>query len=276
MADTPTHRRMTIADVRLHYRVAGRGRGGIPVVCLAAPGDSSGSMIPLVRRLGETRLAFALDLPGHGSSGNPPYGRRDPSWWLLAWLERMRFEHCHLVTAGGSVGVAIDAVQRSQKFVRSLAVIAPPALHRRGRLREASCALLGAAHAPRSVRLLTSLAARARSQVATDFRRAMYPRDLERELRFVTMPLIVVRGEHDAATSHDEAAALARKAHGTFIELPDAPRSCHLTHADPIAGTFERFWASLDGDNAARPGARARAMSMPRGAMLDNSGRRQS
>src|SRR5688572_519683 len=110
------HRRLSIEGVRLHYRVAGRGRsatGGTPVVCLAAPGQSSSSLTPLLKKIGSRRLCFALDLPGHGRSGNPPFARRDPSWWLTQWLERMQFEKCHLVTVDGSVGVAIDTANRS-------------------------------------------------------------------------------------------------------------------------------------------------------------------
>lgn len=242
----PAHRRVMIADVRLHYRVAGRGQQGTPVVCLAAPGDASGSMVPLVRRLGERRLTFALDLPGQGRSGNPPYGRRDPSWWLLAWLERMGFEHCHLVTVDGSVGVAVDAAQRSPRVISSLTVVAPPPLHRPGRVREFANAIAGTPSTPKSPRVLGSIAARLRSQSATDFRRAMHPRDLERELRYVSAPVMVIRGERDSMVTRDAAASLARLARGTFIELPGAPRACQLTHAPPIAGTLDRYWHSLE------------------------------
>lgn len=242
----PAHRRLEIEGVRLHYRVAGHAPGGMPVVCLAAPGDASGSTVPLLRHLGENRLSFALDLPGHGRSSNPPYGRRDPSWWVISWLDRLRFEHCHLVAVGGSVGVAIDAAQRSPRHVSSLTVIAPPPLRRPGKLRELGHVVAGTPNTPRSPRVLSSLAARLRSQAAADFRRAMQPRDLERELPFVAAPVLVVRGERDSIIDRSSAAALARLARGTFIELPGAARACHLSHPAPIAATLERYWQSLE------------------------------
>lgn len=243
----------------MHYRVAGRGRHGVPVVCLAEPGDSSGSLVPLLRALGEQRLTFAVDLPGHGRSANPPYGRRDPGWWLLAWLERLRFERCHLVTVAGSIGVATDAVQRAPRHVTSVAALAPPPVRRHGAARNVVGTVSAAPSAPVSLRRLGSAVARARSSVAWDFQRAMHPRDMERELRFLSAPTVVVRGERDTMASGEEAATLAAIAGGTYIELPGAPRSCHLSHAAAIAGTLECFWAPLElSTNGAAPNGRAR------------------
>lgn len=247
LRNVPAHRRQTIADVRVHYRVAGHGRRGTPVLCVAAPGDSSGSLVPLLRSLGQRRLAFALDLPGHGRSGNPPYGRRDPAWWLIAWLERMGFEHCHLVVVDGSAGVGLDTAQRSARHVRSLSLIAPPSTTDKPLVSHIARGVLAAPHTPRTTRVAGSLLARARSMAAHEFVAAMHPRQLERDTRHAKVPILVVRGEHDSICTRDEATALARLAHGTYTEIPTGARNCQLSNAGAVVRTLESFWLNLDG-----------------------------
>lgn len=255
-------RRTTVEGVRLHYRVAGRGRGGAgaPVVCLPAPGGSAASLEPLLEQLSHHRLAFALDLPGQGRSGNPPFGRRDPAWWLLAWLNRLGFEHVHLVVADGAVGVATDAVRRSPRTISSIALLAPPALTRTAATRRLGVAVGEGVRGIREAGSLVRGAARLRGGSAAAFREAMHPRDLRGELESLVLPLLVLRGAEDPVVTKDDAARLARLAHGTFIDLPAAGRSAHRTQPAAIAASMQRWWDAVehDDDSTSSEAARGR------------------
>lgn len=263
--DRPQRRRTTIENVRIHFRAAGRGKGGLPVVCIADPGDSSAALVPLLRALGEQRPCLAVDLPGHGRSGNPPYGRRDPGWWLLEFLDRVHVDRCHLLTIGSSIGVATDACQRAPQQIASLVAISPPPAGRRSVGQALAGVLAGAPAARPSLGALTGLASRVRSAVAVDFRRAMHPRDLERELGYVQAPVLVVRGEADHTISREQATSLSAIASGTYVEIPGAPRACHRSHAAALAGTLECFWPPFEQvANGSRPRPRAR-MATARG-----------
>lgn len=244
-------RRADIAGVRMHYLVAGqRRRGGIPVVLVPPPGSSAGSLRPLLAQLGRTRLAFAIDLPGHGRSGSPPWGRRDPAAWLDGWLTRTGFEHAHLVCVDGSIGVALALLQTRPRVVTSLTLLTPPPLHRRSRLRTLRdrAGELPAQLRPRRLpRTAMGVVARTRSARASEFRQAMLPRDVQAELGSVGVPVIIFRGEHDPHLSRTEASTLARAAHGSLVELPGCARDCTRTHATAVAGTLARWWAAVDG-----------------------------
>jgi pimeloyl-ACP methyl ester carboxylesterase len=205
-------------------------------VLIPAAGDSSGTLTTLLREIGATRLVFALDLPGHGRSGNPPAGSH-PTEWVRRWMDRLGFEHCHLLVAGTAVGLG-----------GSLGATAPSSI--------VSLTLLGVATRRRRtpelphVSELPSLARRtgshARSLSARKFVRKIASSNPSADLARVTAPVLVVHGEDDVRASRDAAAAVARSAHGTFIELPDVGRTLSTGEARDLATTLERWWMSVE------------------------------
>jgi pimeloyl-ACP methyl ester carboxylesterase len=69
----------------------------------------------------------------------------------------------------------------------------------------------------------------------------------EQRLARIEAPVLVVRGERDALTTHDWArrcAALAPR--GAFVELAGAAHAAHVSHAEDVAELVERFLAECD------------------------------
>ncbi|MSP66571.1 MAG: alpha/beta hydrolase [Alphaproteobacteria bacterium] len=67
--------RRGFADVsfgQIHYRTAGEGRPGVPLVMFHGSPGSSFSLHPLVARMGETRRVIGPDTPGNGDSTPHP------------------------------------------------------------------------------------------------------------------------------------------------------------------------------------------------------------
>lgn len=120
-----SRRRAYVDGVRIHYLVAGRGHHGLPVVIVPAAHEHAAGASTLLNAIGESRLAFAVDLPGQGLSGQPHgMSRRAP--WLRRWLDTAGFERCHLIALGGAAGSAIALAQAAPARIASLALVSPP------------------------------------------------------------------------------------------------------------------------------------------------------
>ncbi len=131
------------ADVRLHWREAGRGR---PLVLVHGWAMSSGAFTPQLEELAASSRVIAYDLRGHGGSAGGEAGRRalasavhpdhasDPGFRiedhaddLVAFMEGLELRGA--VLAGWSMGgqVALEALPRLGERVAGLALMSATA-----------------------------------------------------------------------------------------------------------------------------------------------------
>ncbi len=96
---------ITVDGRRVSYLTTGR-HDATPVLCLHGFAGSKEDFAPVLERLGQTRCAVAIDLPGHGGSA----GSADPdayslgklAGWVLATAGALGLDRFHL--AGHSLG----------------------------------------------------------------------------------------------------------------------------------------------------------------------------
>lgn len=113
-----------IAEGQVHYRHAGAGKRGTPLLVLnVVPGSSLG-ILPLVELLAEKRPVYALDLPGTGDSVAPRSETQELGPFadmLLRTATALGFERFDLygnrVGAHTSIEMALAAPQRICKHV---------------------------------------------------------------------------------------------------------------------------------------------------------------
>lgn len=124
----PVERRDTYLNgVRIHYLTCGEGE---PLVLVHGRGNAAAAFAPILPALAAGRRVLALDLPGWGLSGKPPFAGHTASDAVAVWRDALRaflddqgLEQADL--AGHSMGglaalaVALDAPER----VRRLALI---------------------------------------------------------------------------------------------------------------------------------------------------------
>jgi pimeloyl-ACP methyl ester carboxylesterase len=77
-------REVEVNGVRLHYLTCGEGD---PLVLLHGRGASAAMFAPVLPLLAARRQVFALDLPGWGLSGKPPFRGRTAQDALRVWRE---------------------------------------------------------------------------------------------------------------------------------------------------------------------------------------------
>ena len=99
--------------------------GGVPVVLLHAGVADRRMWAPQWRRLTAVRDTVRLDLRGFGDSTQRPTGRLDHVADVLATLDLLGIDACHLVGASFGAGVAVEVALTRPDLARSL-VLAPP------------------------------------------------------------------------------------------------------------------------------------------------------
>ena len=65
--------------------------------------------------------------------------------------------------------------------------------------------------------------------------------DVTARLGELSMPAIVIHGEHDAAIDTDTAGELAKALDGELVVVPGAGHAANLTHPEPVNEALERF-----------------------------------
>jgi pimeloyl-ACP methyl ester carboxylesterase len=204
-----------VGGLRMHARAAANAAnaGALPVVLVHGLVVSSRYMIPLAERLAERTYIYAPDLPGFGKSDHPdrPLNIAGLADALAAWMRAIGISRAALI--GNSMGcqVIADMALRYPSLVER-AVLIGPTTDRRGRnVPEQLRRLLAAApyEAPGllGVQLRDTWSAGLREALATA-RYAIEDR-IETKLPELTMPVLVVSGEHDPLAPPRWAAELA-------------------------------------------------------------------
>jgi pimeloyl-ACP methyl ester carboxylesterase len=204
-----------VDGLKMHARVAtdATDAGALPVVLVHGLVVSSRYMIPLAERMAEHAHVYAPDLPGFGKSDHPEHplniaGLADA---LAGWMRATGIQRAALI--GNSMGcqVIAEMALRYPALV-ARAVLIGPTTDRRGRhVLEQLRRLLAAGpyEAPGllGVQIRDTWSAGLREAWAT----ARYAIDdrIESKLPALTMPVLVVSGQHDPLAPPRWAAELA-------------------------------------------------------------------
>jgi 2-hydroxy-6-oxonona-2,4-dienedioate hydrolase len=204
-----------VGGLRMHARAAtdAANAAALPVVLVHGLVVSSRYMIPLAERLAGRAHVYAPDLPGFGRSDHPdrPLDIAGLADALAGWMRATDIERAALI--GNSMGcqVIADMALRYPSLV-ARAVLVGPTTDRHGRhVLEQLRRLLAAGpyEAPGllGVQLRDTWSAGLRETLAT----ARYAIDdrIETKLPALTMPVLVVSGEHDSLAPPRWAAELA-------------------------------------------------------------------
>jgi pimeloyl-ACP methyl ester carboxylesterase len=204
-----------VDGLRMHARAAASAANteALPVVLVHGLVVSSRYMIPLAERLAERTPVYALDLPGFGKSDHPerPLDIAGLADALAGWMRAAGLARAALL--GNSMGcqVIAELALRYPSLV-ARAVLVGPTTDRRGRhVLEQLRRLLAAGpyEAPGllGVQVRDTWSAGLRETLATA-RYAIIDR-IETKLPALTMPVLVVSGEHDPLAPPHWAAELA-------------------------------------------------------------------
>jgi len=238
-------------------RVAFRrfGTGCPTYVLVHGLGVSGAYFVPLARILSRSGRVLVPDLPGvgHSAGAGPPGGVSAQADVLAALLARAAGERPVLV--GNSLGcqVVLDLAWRRQTPLQALVLIGPSVDPRyRSVLRQLRTMAVDLVREPLG---LFALVARdylvtGPSALLVTARSALRDRP-EEKLPAVEIPVLVLRGERDALTSHawaEECAMLAPR--GTFVSVAGAAHAPHFSHPGLVAAYIERFLAEC-GDRGA-------------------------
>ena len=229
----------------MHSRSSAK-RDGIPFVLVHGLYISSLYMIPLAECLSADAEVHALDLPGFGRSSGP---LRTPSIpdladFVAAWLEAAGIGKCHLF--GNSLGsqIVADLAARRPELMATLTITGPtidPAAH--SMPQQAAGILRDMFHEPPRLWI---------NHLVDDLRcgpirwvtllREMFADNIEEKLPLISVPTLVLRGEHDPS-------APARWCREAATLIPDARcatirnswHCAHFTHPAEVAQQLRAF-----------------------------------
>ncbi|MFI7705054.1 alpha/beta fold hydrolase [Nonomuraea sp. NPDC049480] len=250
--DTALERRtVRVGDWSLAgWRRGPREDGGTtPVVCVHGAGVSSRELGPLVAALGERVPAWTVDLPGFGKSTKPPrpLDLSALADALAGWLAAAELPPACLVGCSFGCQLAVDVAVRHPRRVRSL-VLVGPTVDPRAR----SWSRMIGRWMRNSVRedpRMTPLNvadyrdAGLRRVVAT-FQVAMRDR-VEDKLPHVSVPTLVVRGEHDRMVPQDWAEQVTSLTPGArLVVVPGMPHMIPFRGPEALAPIITGFTSS--------------------------------
>ncbi|MDI2029235.1 alpha/beta hydrolase [Saccharopolyspora sp. TS4A08] len=216
-----------------------------PLVCVHGAGVSSRELLPFVAGRSGIRETWAVDLPGFGSSSGPrrPLDLDGLAQAVEAWRDAAGLGEVSLLGCSFGCQVAVEAALRAPEKVRGLVLVGPTTDPRaRSAVGQLRRWLRNSRHEPRGLAPLTF-----RDYREAGFRRVMSSfaesiRDrVEDKLPAIDVPVLVVRGEHDALVPHGWARRVASSLpRGRLVTWPGAahmvPYSAPREFGDLVEG----------------------------------------
>ncbi|GAA2797856.1 alpha/beta hydrolase [Saccharopolyspora taberi] len=227
------------AGTRVHAAVLGPS-GAPDVVCVHGLGCSHRSFLPLARCLAPEFHVVALDLPGFGRTPGPrkPLDVRGLSAALASWLRATGRQGAPLVANSAGCQVIVDLAAHEPGLLGPV-VLNGPTMDRRARSAARQLGRL-IRNSPLEPPALVAVLARdyldcgPRRLLATF--RYLLDDPIERKLRHVRTPAVVVRGSRDPvaprAWAQEVAAELPR---GRYAEVPGAGHTLHFSAPAQLA-----------------------------------------
>ncbi|GAB2753919.1 hypothetical protein GCM10027174_31610 [Salinifilum aidingensis] len=217
-------------------------------VCLHGAGVSSRELLPLVAALSAHRQTWAVDLPGHGASARaePPRSVAEFSEHVRDFLTAAGLAPVHLLGCSFGCQITADLAVRHPELVHSCVLIAPtvdPVA--RGFVRQLGRWARNGRHEPPalSALVLRDYIDAGPRRIAAAFRSALTDR-IEDKLPRITVPALVLRGEHDAIVPRswaEEATRLLPRGH-----LTRWPGSGHMVPFRDPGGVADHVAGHLD------------------------------
>lgn len=202
-----------------------------PVVLVHGFGVSSTYFVPTAQRLSTEFSVYAPDLPGHGKSDTPrrPLVVPQLADSLVAWMDAVGLHRVSMV--GNSMGcqIAVEVATRHPNRVDRLVMIGPTSDPAGRSLHQLAWRLLLSGPYER-FSLLPILAVdylRMGFRLIPEFRGMLADR-IEDKLPHLSLPLMLVRGEHDAVAPHGWVAQAAGMAGADPVVV--IPRGGHAVN----------------------------------------------
>ena len=197
--------------------VTRRPESRLPVVLVHGWGMSSGYFVPLAERLAAEGFAvYVPDLPGHGESGTPrqPFGAQEFARTLLGWMDALGIERAaivgHSMGCQSAIEMALLDPERCARLV--LIGLVPDPLARTTAQQFWRLAFGGIYERLSLVEHMVKDFTRVGPRLAPEFY-SMREYRIEHQLRKLTVPVIIARGENDLLAPQrwcEEAARLSR------------------------------------------------------------------
>jgi pimeloyl-ACP methyl ester carboxylesterase len=234
------HEFTAAAGTRMHAAVLGPADGPT-VVCVHGLGCSHRYFLPFARQLAGVARVVAVDLPGFGRTAGPPSALdvRGLSFALAEWLRATGRGKSVLVGNSCGCQVVVDLAVHAPELLGPV-VLNGPTMDRRARSTLSQFRRL-LFDSPAERATLGAVLARdyidcgPRRFVATF--RYLLADPIERKLRHVHTPAVVVRGARDSVVPHAWAAEVAALLpDGRLAEVPGAGHTLNYSAPAELAG----------------------------------------
>jgi 2-hydroxy-6-oxonona-2,4-dienedioate hydrolase len=240
----------TLGRLRCHGVVSLRpAPAGTPqIVLVHGFAVSSRYMIPTAKRLAGRFPVFAPDLPGYGLSDAPDHVLDVPELadHLASWLRKRGIDRCVMV--GNSFGCQIIAEfgLRYPQVVSHAVLIGPTAdASARTMIQHIGRLAHDLLHEPLILWFIQGIDY-LRFGVRWQWQTARYMLDdhIEEKMPLLSMPLLLLRGEHDPIAPQSWIERLARLANvGEVAVVPGVGHAVNYTAPEALVGLIERFLA---------------------------------
>lgn len=220
-----------------------------PLVMVHGFGVSCDYFIPLAERLAAHRPVHAPDLPGHGRSETPvhPLGIPGLAQTLLDWMDSASIKKAFLV--GQSMGgqIAIEAVRRQPHRFNGLILIGPTRDPHAGAVLHMWRLLMVA-----PFERLSLFGILIRDYMRMGWRllpecRAMMRDPVAAKLGQVALPVMLVKGEHDAIVPADWLTYLRQATRaGAVLIIRGCGHAVHHSAPDEVAHAVQDFLRQVD------------------------------
>ena len=231
--------------LRMRVRKAGAGE---PVLLLHGLGVSGRYFVPLASILAERRHVIVPDLPGWGRSERPlrPLGVGGAADVLAELLDRSGHTALPIVANSFGCQVALMLAQRRPDLVGPLTLLGPTVdpRYRSWWLQIVRLTLDSMREPPALWPILVADYSRMGFRRFAATGRAALEDHPEDRISMLGPPVLVVRGERDAITTHEwasECASLARD--GSLATVVTAAHAAHFSHPLAVARLVEAFLA---------------------------------
>ena len=252
--------RSTVNGQQMHARIAtGAARPAtLPVVMIHGLGVSGSYFIPAAQRLATQFDVYAPDLPGHGLSDTPEVQPdiAGLAQALIDWMDCTGIARACLVGHSMGCQVAVEVALRHPGRIGRLVLIAPvPDPAARNALQQFGRLAMGSIfERPSLIPQVFKDYLRMGRRFIPEFR-AMLAYPIEAKLPDIAVPVMLIRGEHDALAPQpwlDEAAALLRASPAVVIGYWG--HAVHYSGAAQVTELMRSFLAAEERDMA--PGTR--------------------
>jgi pimeloyl-ACP methyl ester carboxylesterase len=215
--------------------------GRVDVVLLHGLGVTSAYFEPLALQLAAAGTVWMLDLPGFAGVPRPDHALGVDAYAgvVLSWLDRRGLEAPLLLGHSMGAQIAVEVMARRPGVARGAVLVGPPVnVEERSAVRQAVRLAQSSWYESRDT---LGVALRGYVRCGPAWFRSVLPRMLvypiEERIAQVPVPLLIVRGEHDAVSPRAWVQRLVDAApDARWVEVAGAGHAVIYDHRDEMAG----------------------------------------